>query len=588
MSSFVLQAIFLACVLMLHSYSKGQGVLTKHGYIKGIKETITYNGQKQAIFKFLGVPYAEKPIGNLRFKRPQSLKKQRNGVYNATYFRPVCIQHIRFYNNSITLAWPGFTKEKGMDEDCLYLNIYTPTTILAKRYPVIVYIHGGSFVAGTPVRDESPGEFMPTGGVILVTVQYRLGIFGFFTTGTPDAPGNVGLLDQVEALKWVQENIDAFGGDPNSVTLLGESAGGASVTFHYLSPLSKGLFHRAIAISGVDLCPFAIKPKAFVMEKSAQIAKNLNCHSGTSSEMLQCLRTLPVTNFLTINKGDPIWLTPFVDMYFLSDHPQKMRKQGLFQKLPLMTGFVSHEGSFMLKPKQPKYNMKGFKGYLKNFVEKEIEYGKKISGFALDALEFQYTPWADVNDWKKIRKKLVEMLTDFYIAAPTHDLLTVHSDSGLPTYLFEFTHRSKLKKTPKWMGVVHGDTTAYKFGAPLLNKTTMAKFDNDDKNISDVLVQLYLNFAKFGDPTPTPVNGIHWDMYNSSTKAYLKINKNPSMANQFHPARMAFWNQYFPRLVRESPPSVTTLGSRNNIERVDISFGTLLCLMLINYTLIYI
>lgn len=580
MYSLVLQACLLACVQLVQS-SRGKVVLTKHGYIVGLEDTITYKNHERTIYKFLGVPYAEKPIGNLRFKRPQPLKMA-GVVYNATYFRPVCIQHLSFYNASIKLAWPGFTNEKGSNEDCLYVNIYTPERILAKRYPVIVYIHGGSFVAGTPVRDESPGDFMPTEDVVLVTVQYRLGIFGFFSTGTLDAPGNVGLLDQVEALKWVQENIESFGGDPNSVTLLGESAGGASVTFHYLTPLSKGLFHRAIAISGVDFSPFAIKPKETVLEMSAQIARNVNCYDEEPSAMLQCLRSVPVDDFLEINGGIPVFLTPFVDNYFLPNHPKKMREQGLFQKLPLMTGFVSHEGSFILKGNEPKYNKQGLRKYLERFAKEQ--YGA-VSSFAVDALEFQYTPWTDLNDAAKFRKKLVEMLSDFFIAAPTHDLLTVHSDNGPPTYLFEFTHRSKLKiRHPKWMGVVHGDTTAYKFGAPLLNKTMLVKFDDDDKNVSDILVHLCLNFAKFGNPTPSRVRGIQWDAYNSSTKAYLKINNNPSMANHFHPARMAFWNHYFPRLVKRKAatdyPGI--LGSRNDDDSLKINVGALLCLLFVS------
>lgn len=578
----------LACALVAPGWTSVV-VLTKHGFIKGVQEAISYKGQKQTIYKFLGVPYAEKPIGALRFKRPQPLKKwSHDAVYDATYFRPVCIQDVKYYKNSIKLVWPDFDKEKGVDEDCLYLNIYTPTTILDKRYPVMVYIHGGSFVAGTPVRDVSPGEFIPVGGVILVTVQYRLGVLGFFSTGTHEAPGNVGLHDQVQALEWVQQNIASFGGDRTKVTLLGESAGGASVTFLYLTPLSKGLFHRAIAISGVDFCPFAIKPKKDVLKLSASVAKNLACSSKSPSEMLKCLRSVPVSILMSKGVSFPGLLTPFVDSCFLPDDPRKMRKEGRFHKLPLMTGFVSHEGSFILKGDQPEYSREGFINYINTFLR--IYYDSKINTFASDALQFQYTPWVDVNDGKKIRKKLVELLTDFFIIAPTHDMLTMHSKSNSLAYLFEFSHRSKLKNTtihPEWMGVVHGDTTPYKFGAPLLNTHTLEQFDNDDKKISDMLVQLYLNFAKFGNPTPTPVYGVRWDAYNSSNKVYLKINKNPTMARNYHPARMAFWNEYFPKLVQSNPPKKGSgiLGSRSSAKRKKSSVQ--LWIMLLSYTLLW-
>jgi carboxylesterase type B len=340
------------------------------------------------------------------------------------------------------------------------------------------------------------------------------------------------------------------------VTLLGESAGGSSVSFHFLSPLAKGLFHRGIAVSGVDFSPFATTPKTAVLDASKQLAKNLDCTTKSNVEMLQCLRLFPSS---TISKNAPnLPITPFVDNHFLPDEPKRLRKEGKFHKLPLMSGFVSQEGSFMLQNiKLERLNSSRFRDYLDGFLQREYKREKDQARIAFNALQFQYTPWADVNDSHRIRKKLVDMLTDYFIVAPTHAVLTMHSSQGAPTYMFEFSHRSKFHPKPKWMGVVHEDTSPYKFGLPLLNSPTKRKFDDDDKNVSDLMVTLFLNFAKFGDPTPTPVHGARWDPFNSSTKAYLKINKNPVMKNKYHPLRMAFWNSYFPTLIpaRSLPPS---------------------------------
>ncbi|XP_031560588.1 cholinesterase 1-like [Actinia tenebrosa] len=565
--------MFALALLVLHIVVFGSArnvVRTKQGHMWGTRQDIQdYKGLIKPVYKFLGVPYAEKPIGNLRFKRPQSLKSQRVRIYNATYFRPICLQNNDYYGKSILTAWPGFDHEKDMSEDCLYLNIYTPSiTSCKKKYSVIFYIHGGSYVAGTPVRDISPGEYLPTRDVVLVTVQYRLGPFGFFTTGDSEAPGNMGLLDQVEALKWVQRNIEGFCGDKNSVTLLGESAGGSSVSLHYLSPLSEGLFHRGIAVSGVDFSPFAYNPKSVVLKGSNKLAETLECGRKTSEEKMKCLRSL--SSSIILNKSASLHhMSPFVDNHFLPDEPEKLRKNGKFHKLPFMSGFVSQEGAHILQSKNfTNYNLHGFKEDLKEFLSRQYhdQYKNSYTSAAYNALVFQYTPWVDVTDSHRIRKKLIDLNTDYFIVAPTHAALTLHSDHGAPTYMFEFAHRSKYHPKPEWMGVVHEDTTAYKFGLPLLSSPrSMLSFDDDeDRNVSDLMTTIYLNFAKFGQPTPTSVYGTQWEMFNSSSKAYLKIKKNPFMTSKYHPIRIAFWNSYFPTLLSKQPLPPSIEGSKTS------------------------
>ena len=185
----------------------------------------------------------------------------------------------------------------------------------------------------------------------MVVMQYRLGPFGFFTTGNSAAPGNFGMLDQVEALKWVKDNIENFGGNPNMVTIFGESAGGASVSLHLMSPLSKDLFHRAIAESGVDVCPWATQPVSHGLRFAEELAQKLDCTSSDHNVMVDCIRKLKDTDIQ--KASDEIALkfyeyfrwAPVVDKNFLADTPRNLRQMRKFEELPLMISFNSHEGA---------------------------------------------------------------------------------------------------------------------------------------------------------------------------------------------------------------------------------------------------
>ncbi|XP_048578765.1 cholinesterase 1 [Nematostella vectensis] len=571
----LLRGLMLTVFLRLGITASASLVRTKQGYVRGLRQQFDAKSEDNVdtVYKFLGVPYAEPPVKNLRFNGPIPPRSWAPSIYEATEFKDICTQSYRHYGGSINNAWPTFT-EKRFSEDCLYLNIYTPSINPdGTHYPVIFYIHGGGFFAGTPIRDVTPGEFLPLRGIVLVTVQYRLGIFGFLTTGDAEAPGNAGLLDQVEALQWTKRNIFNFGGEPNNITIMGESAGGASVGLHLMSPLSKGLFQRAIAVSGVEFSPFALLPNDVVVNYVKKtVAEELECNFDSSSAMLECLREMPSS------KLEPYFnlVKPIIDGFFLPDDPHRLREQGDFHRVPLLSGFVSHEGSFLLENARVKYTMEGMRNFAQHFLRMEFYSNSMPDKVSLDALLFQYTPWLDKKDSNKIRKKMIEMLSDSFVIAPTHASLTLHSKHGAPTYMFEFTHRSRRHKKPAWMGVVHGDTTAYKFGVPLLSAQQHI-YDEQDRNVSDMLVTMFVNFAKYGNPTPSPVHGTNWERFNTSNKAYLKIQPNVVLASKFHPARMAFWNEYFPGLVSRQKLDIRVSESRSGSEGLSgLLWGALL------------
>ncbi|CAO2610564.1 Carboxylesterase 1D, partial [Lemmus lemmus] len=261
-------------------------VNTIHGKVLG--KYVNLKGFAQPVAVFLGIPFAKPPLGSLRFAPPQPAEPW-SFVKNATSYPPMCSQDAVGGQVLSEL----FTNRKEniplqFSEDCLYLNIYTPADLTkTSRLPVMVWIHGGGLVVGGASTYDGLA-LSAHENVVVVAIQYRLGIWGFFSTGDEHSRGNWGHLDQVAALRWVQDNIAKFGGNPGSVTIFGESAGGFSVSALVLSPLAKNLFHRAISESGVALLPALFTEDA---KPIAELVATLSgCKTTTSAVMVHCLR----------------------------------------------------------------------------------------------------------------------------------------------------------------------------------------------------------------------------------------------------------------------------------------------------------
>ena len=545
MTVFFLKTIELHFVL---SQGENAMVTTRYGLIRGaIRRFPDINRQITAVRKFLGIPYARPPTGERRFKPPQPLSSWKPDIYDGTYFRSICVQDYEYIN----FFWPNISHPQS--EDCLYLNIYTPFQNFhseKENYPVMVYIHGGGYEAGSPI--VSPGDVVPLWGIVLVTIQYRLGPFGFFTSSDSEAPGNYGMLDQVEALKWVKENVLDFGGDPSNVTIFGESAGGSSVGLLLLSPLTKGLFHRAISISGIDLSPFAIGSSKEVARVSRRIAKDAGCPTEGSRQMINCLRRVDASNIAVTDIN--VW-RPVVDHDFLPDAPINLRKAGKFHQLPYMSGFTSREGSYFFPHVLEDVTPENFHEYTRSiFYKIGSKYGQTLEGGVprsiVNMIAFLYTPWPDKNDLMKVKSSMADEVGDFAMTAPTHLGLTHHSQKA-PVYMYEFAHQSNLYSGPPWRGVAHKDDTPYEFGFPLMNLTILQKYDDVDSNISKLIITLFANFAKYGNPTPTPLLGVSWDEFNSSNMVYFRIQSQPEMATNFRPTKIAFWNEYYEKMFKE-------------------------------------
>ena len=549
-------------------------VETQYGKIIGkTTQFLDENDGFQTVYSFLGVPFASPPVNELRFEPPQRPAAWKPQTYNATFFRNVCPQkNFSYFEKSIRNVWPEFSWENDSNEDCLYLNIFTPGNKPSNAghfHPVIMFIHGGSYAFGTTARHTTPGEVLPRLGVVLVTIQYRLGPFGFMTAGDGVARGNWGMLDQVEALKWIKENIEVFGGDPNRVTILGVSSGGASVGLHILSPLSEGLFHRAITESGVEFSPFAFNSVKKAIDKTNITAGKLSCDTTSSKRMMDCLRSKSAQSI--IDKFDWRNTGPIIDRYFIYDTPKNLRRSGKFNKVPLISGFNSHEGAHNTPQEfHPPRDITTsvLREFINNFVENHIlQDNNKTAVIIEDAIEFQYTPWSKTPDSPSLRQEIVNIMSDYYVAAPTLGVLGIHSALA-PTYMFEFSHRSAESDTDAWMGVAHGENTPYVFGAPFLNSTAL-NFTNEDRNISRLIMTLYANFAKYGNPTPHRVHGVIWDRFNTASKLYLRINNRSQMGAYYESRRMAFWNNYYPKILNLTKPESLTKHSGDDVKPSD-------------------
>ena len=325
-------------------------VTTKYGDIEGLTRSYPQApGSHKSIHRFLGVPYASPPIDDLRLKNPRPPKAWKPRVLQAKKYGNACMQG----RDVETLNRNFLPQTVTYSEDCLVLDVYTPS--INQSLPVMVYIHGGGYSIGTSMVYQ--GDMLATFGVVVVSIQYRLGPFGFATTGDAAAAGNFGMLDQVEALNWTQENIKHFGGDPDQVTIFGVSAGGTSVSLHMLSPLSAHLFHQAIAESGVDLSAFAVQPVADGISYTKQLAEKLNCGVSNSNILVECLRTktaeeMQIASYDIMTDSfifyEHLLWSPVVDKHFLLDSPRNLRKEGKFKKAKLAVSFTSQEGGVFL------------------------------------------------------------------------------------------------------------------------------------------------------------------------------------------------------------------------------------------------
>jgi para-nitrobenzyl esterase len=431
---------------------------------------------------FLGIPYAAPPMGDLRWKAPQPVAKW-SGVKKATEFGYHCMQGKVF--GDMVFHDPGGS------EDCLTLNVWVPDNHLEPKLPVMVWIYGGGFVAGTTSEARQDGYHLVQQGVIVVSMNYRLGVFGFLVhpelakESGHNSAGNYGLLDQLAALKWVHENISAFGGDPENVTIFGESAGSFSVSAQMASPLAKGLFQKAIGESGAAFSRSGLSFDAMSAraEKDLKLVKD---KLGVST--LAELRAVPAEKLVeTFGKAGPeaFAFGPDIDGYFLPESVPAIFAAGKQNDVPLIAGWNRDEGSFEIAFNPQKPTAEAFKATAqKDFGDKADEFLKL---YPTDTPEH-------------VLRSAEDYAGDKFIAFSTWDWMEAQSKTGkqpIYRYRFDMTPFNKNPNAPR-MGAYHSAEIEYVFGQ--LDSKTDVLWSDADRHVSEIMQKYWSDFAKNGNP----------------------------------------------------------------------------------------
>jgi len=341
-----------------------------------------------------------------------------------------------------------------VSEDCLYLNVWVPyNRPRTRRLPVMVWIYGGGFYSGTATLDLYDGKILAAlNNVIVVSIAYRVGAFGFLSLDDPSAPGNAGMFDQLMGLEWVQQNIRHFSGDPNSVTLFGESAGSVSVSLHLLSPLSHGKFHRAILQSGSANMPWATLTQTEAKRRSLELATILGCQqTDEMAAVADCLRRFTPQRLADeqfVSRGPlPFPFLPVIDGTFLPDAPLKLLNRGAFKRCPLLTGFNTNEGSYFIIYFLSDYmnlthlmmNRHQFRRSIDTLFFHFPQYPQKVNSFAMDAIRYQYTNWRDLNDVRENVRMLDAALGESQFICSSSQWAMTYAEAGEKVYSYYFT-----------------------------------------------------------------------------------------------------------------------------------------------------
>jgi len=455
-------------------------VKTTAGLVAG---TTTADG---GIRIYRGIPYAAPPVGERRWQAPRPAEPW-PGVRDATRFGPRCLQGKIFPDIVFT----------DLSEDCLTLNVWTPARKPGDRLPAMVWIHGGGFQAGAGAEPRHDGEAFARKNVVVVTINYRLGVFGFLShpelthESGRNASGNYGLLDQVAALRWVQDNIGAFGGDARNVTIFGESAGSFAVSALMASPLARGLFQRAIGESGAYFMkegPLPMRPLAESEQAGVAFAKGLGADSldalrgKTGDEVLQAaLKTQP-------------WFAPNRDGYFLTEDVASVFAAGRQARVPLLAGWNADEIRAGVVLRTPKPTAASF-----------VEDTRKRFGDQAEAVLLAYPAHAD----EEALESAAALASDLFIGYGTWKWIEAHRKTGgAPVYRYSFDRKIPVPPgntvngapaTARDVGARHAGEIEYVFGA-LEQSLPKVPWEASDRKLSDAMTTYWANFARRGDP----------------------------------------------------------------------------------------
>ncbi|CAB3248015.1 unnamed protein product [Arctia plantaginis] len=490
-------------------------------------------------YQFFGIPYATSNP-QYRFKAPGPEPKWK-GIYEAINEHIKCPQR---YGPWLVLGY----------EDCLILNVYRPLAVdLDAPLPVMVYIHGGGFKEGSGSRLLYGPDYLVTRGIVLVTFNYRLDLEGFLCLGIKEAPGNAGMKDQVAALKWVQRNIRAFGGDPDNVTIFGESAGGTSVSLHLLSPLSHGLYHKAIIQSGSSFAPWGLTYQP--MQTAIATAKELGFDIEDTHQIYKLFISETISNLIKAEiptrDGQLAYLrfsyVPCIERKingsqpFLTDSPFDMLSRGEYNKVPIIIGATDHEG-YILTYFESEQSLKNIR--FEETLPLDLYFPTESERLAVGEQVKQLYMGGDKTTWDNIVKLSLlhgEPYFTYPVQAETELLLQASDHPAVYSYIFEYSgwrNFAKFVGNLKFWGedgASHADDIFYLFS--LFPMPSMF-----EHHMINTMTTLWTNFAKYGEP-----NRAMWPPAQRDPLLALYIKARPQLKplHDFRPQHMGFWRNLY-------------------------------------------
>lgn len=487
--------------------------------------------QGTAIFK--GIPFAAPPVGKLRWQAPQPVIPWQ-GTLNAFEYAPSAIQ--------ADAPWMG---EIPTSEDCLYLNVWTPAKSAGEKLPVMVWIYGGGFAMGSASTPVNSGENIAKNGVILVSLTYRVGALGFLAHPELSAEsenkvsGNYGLLDQIAGLKWVQNNIEAFGGDPSRVTIFGESAGGMSVSMLCASPLAKGLFSGAISQSGGSFNPVAGSSGLgdYMPSLKGAEASGLEFAGRMGAVSLEEMRALAPEKMISDPMSQMGGFWPVVDGYVITGDQYMLYEAGNYNDVNVIIGTNSDEGSLFVQPAEP------------------LQYREYLKTRFGELADRAYELYPD-NDKIEVYHSLSDIFRETIFAWPSYSWARLQSKTGKSRvyayYFDQFRPEPLYPDGPVQKGAAHASEIAYVFGH--LTQDPIASPTTEELSLSETMLKYWTNFAKTGNPNGEGLP--EWPVFRDEGKnvMYLK-GQAPEPVEIPNLEKILFIDEYFKRL-REASDSL--------------------------------
>ncbi|CAJ0929620.1 unnamed protein product, partial [Mesorhabditis belari] len=503
-------------------------VITKYGPVVGTTYTTT-NGAK--VSEFIGVPFAAPPIGNLRFEKPQPPIPW-TAPKNVVAYQPACV--------------PCEREQYTFSEDCLYLNIWTPS-LNNTLFPVVIYIHDGGYRQGSGVmNNRQMREIYAQNGIVFISIQYRVGFLGFMTLNDTRLPANLGLWDQNMALRWVQENIGKFGGDSKRVTIWGTSAGSSSVGQHTLSPKSQGLFQQAFEQSASPIAAFARG------NENVEFAMNTIIQLGCSThgDVKSCLCTKSLDEFFNVSQAchyndlTIFAVSPMIDGDFFTEQPEQAIQNA--PVIPTLIGLNSNEGRiftlggslpFSLAP-QSWNSMTDDVFY--DLIEQWVAnrgYNEQAQQAAEDIFQFYAQNNKNASDHYFWIEQWTRLFTDFFFNVPAVREAVLKSQAKSPVYTFvlDYFNQETWPANYPCQGSTHESEMPYCLGESVNFTPTQ-----EDITVANLMREFIIQFIKTGNPN---IAAFKWDPFTANQLQYLSFKPKPSMVTGFFGDSYNFWTK---------------------------------------------